>query len=60
VPKWLVAGVIEDGRRIASERGCPQGAVISPVLANIYLQPAGSRHGSLKGIRLSQPVCPHH
>ncbi|MFN5152093.1 MAG: reverse transcriptase domain-containing protein, partial [Burkholderiales bacterium] len=35
--KWLVAGVIEDGRRIASERGCPQGAVISPVLANIYL-----------------------
>jgi len=37
VRKWLVAGVIEDGRRIASERGCPQGAVISPVLANIYL-----------------------
>ncbi len=37
VRKWLVAGVIEGGRRIASERGCPQGAVISPVLANIYL-----------------------
>ncbi len=37
IRKWLVAGVFEEGRRIPSERGCPQGAVISPVLANIYL-----------------------
>lgn len=37
VRKWLVAGVYEEGRHIPSERGCPQGAVISPVLANIYL-----------------------
>lgn len=37
VSKWLKAGVIEDGRRMASERGTPQGAVISPLLANIYL-----------------------
>lgn len=35
--KWLKAGVIEDGCRIESERGTPQGAVISPLLANIYL-----------------------
>ena len=37
IEKWLKAGVIEDGVRIASERGTPQGAVISPLLANIYL-----------------------
>jgi len=37
ITKWLKAGVMEDDKRIASERGTPQGAVISPLLANIYL-----------------------
>lgn len=37
IRKWLTAGVIEDGHRVASVRGTPQGAVISPLLANIYL-----------------------
>ena len=37
IKKWLKAGVIEGGKRIAGERGTPQGAVISPLLANIYL-----------------------
>jgi len=37
IRKWLKAGVIEDGRRIAALKGTPQGAVISPLLANIYL-----------------------
>jgi group II intron reverse transcriptase/maturase len=37
IRKWLKAGVIEDGRRVAAERGTPQGSVISPLLANIYL-----------------------
>jgi len=37
IKKWLKAGIIEDGRRIEAERGTPQGAVISPLLANLYL-----------------------
>ncbi len=37
IRKWLKAGVIEDGGWMPSEQGSPQGASISPVLANIYL-----------------------
>ncbi|MBI4164502.1 MAG: hypothetical protein HY508_02075, partial [Acidobacteria bacterium] len=37
VRKWLKAGVVENGRRVAAERGTPQGTVTSPLLANIYL-----------------------
>ncbi len=37
VRKWLEAGVLEDGRWSSSDRGTPQGAVISPLLANVYL-----------------------
>jgi RNA-directed DNA polymerase len=37
IRNWLKAGVVEDGHRVAAERGTPQGAVISPLLANIYL-----------------------
>ena len=35
--KWLKAGVLQDGVFQDSEVGTPQGAVISPILANIYL-----------------------
>ena len=35
--KWLAAGVIEDGTWTATERGSPQGAPASPLLANVYL-----------------------
>ena len=35
--KWLRAGVSEDGEWSKTEVGTPQGAVISPLLANIYL-----------------------
>jgi group II intron reverse transcriptase/maturase len=37
IQKWLKAGVLEDGIVRASEAGTAQGAVISPLLANIYL-----------------------
>jgi RNA-directed DNA polymerase len=35
--KWLQAGVMVEGRRENTELGSPQGGVISPLLANIYL-----------------------
>jgi len=35
--KWLRAGVIEEGELVEVEKGTPQGGVISPLLANIYL-----------------------
>ena len=37
VRKFLKAGVVEDGKQLATEAGTPQGGVISPLLANIYL-----------------------
>jgi len=37
IQKWLSAGVMEDGRWQASERGSPQGATVSPLLANLFL-----------------------
>ena len=37
IRKWLRAGVSEDGEWSRTEVGTPQGAVISPLLANVYL-----------------------
>ncbi len=37
IQKWLRAGVSEDGQWLKTEVGTPQGAVISPLLANVYL-----------------------
>ena len=37
IQKWLRAGVSENGSWSRTTRGTPQGAVISPLLANVYL-----------------------
>ena len=37
IQKWLKAGVMEEGEWKNTEMGTPQGSVISPLLANIYL-----------------------
>ena len=37
IRKWLTAGVVENGVMTTVRVGTPQGAVISPLLANIYL-----------------------
>ncbi len=37
IKKWLNAGVLVDGKRTRNEEGTPQGGVISPLLANVYL-----------------------
>jgi len=37
IDKWLAAGVVEDGKWAECDEGTPQGASVSPLLANVYL-----------------------
>jgi group II intron reverse transcriptase/maturase len=37
VKRFLMAGIMEDERVRASDKGTPQGGIVSPILANIYL-----------------------
>jgi group II intron reverse transcriptase/maturase len=37
VQKWMSAGVIENGERVDTLEGTPQGASVSPLLSNVYL-----------------------
>ena len=37
IQKWLNAGVLEDGKTEYADKGAPQGASMSPLLANVYL-----------------------
>jgi len=52
VRKWLKAGVLDDGEWSVSAEGTPQGAVISPLLSNIYLHVLDrvwAKHGAQLG-----------
>jgi len=37
IMRFLKSGIMEEGQRYSTEVGTPQGGVISPILANIYL-----------------------
>ena len=37
IKKFLLAGVIEDGKYVPTKSGAPQGGVISPLISNIVL-----------------------
>lgn len=37
IKRFLIAGIMEDGKYYESEVGTPQGGLISPILANVYL-----------------------
>lgn len=63
---WLSCGYVEDGQHKQSKRGTPQGGVISPLLANIYLNPVDQafkrnglgaiRNGSIHLIRYADDM----
>lgn len=48
VRKWLICGVIDDGAWVEPEQGTPQGAPISPLLANVFLHNVIDRWFALK------------
>ncbi len=37
IKRFLIGGIMEDGKKLESDKGTPQGGLISPVLANVYL-----------------------
>jgi retron-type reverse transcriptase len=66
--KWLKAGVMVEGLRGETVRGTPQGGIISPLLANIYLHmcstsgltPGGGAMHDNKSISCVTPTIVRH
>jgi group II intron reverse transcriptase/maturase len=66
IKQWLSCGYVEDGQHRQSTRGTPQGGVISPLLANIYLNPVDQaferrrlglmKHGSIHIVRYADDL----
>ena len=64
IGQWLKAGVLEpDGSFLYPEAGTPQGGVVSPILANIYLHHGldlwfeGVVKATLPGQGAPHPLC---
>jgi retron-type reverse transcriptase len=55
IQKWIHIGVIDDGRLQVAETGTGQGQVISPLLANVYLNQYMRETQKVEGGRL-RPV----
>jgi RNA-directed DNA polymerase len=55
IRRWLKCSIFEQDKAVLSEKGTPQGAVLSPLLANIYLHPLdkywAERHPEAKLVR---------
>lgn len=52
IESWLTAGVMNKGEIKETMKGTPQGGVISPLLANIYLHELDKQVTKLDGVRL--------
>lgn len=66
IKQWLSCGYVEEDQHRQSKRGTPQGGVISPLLANIYLHPVDKafersrigtiREGSIHIVRYADDI----
>ncbi|MFZ2253541.1 MAG: group II intron reverse transcriptase/maturase [Minisyncoccia bacterium] len=52
IESWLEAGVMNEGKTEETVVGTPQGGVVSPLLANIYLHEMDKQVNAIAGVRL--------